>query len=152
MFVGPNPPGDAMITYYLQKRHIFGDMRLRGARFGREARAALPTSKRRGLSRVAWSMRLAAAADSARRHRRRSRLGPRFLPGTLHREAGGGGLGRTRLPLRVVPTHASTHTTADRKAQYALALKLYDMLGEMTTVVDRMNDVRRSARRPARRA
>src|SRR2546426_1127800 len=25
-FVGPNPPGDAVITYYQQKRHIFGDL------------------------------------------------------------------------------------------------------------------------------
>ena len=27
-FVGPNPSDDAIITYYLQKRHIFGDMKL----------------------------------------------------------------------------------------------------------------------------
>jgi len=27
-FVGPNPPVDAVITYYLRKRHIFGDMKV----------------------------------------------------------------------------------------------------------------------------
>jgi hypothetical protein len=26
--VGPNPPSDAVITYYLKKRHIFGDMKI----------------------------------------------------------------------------------------------------------------------------
>src|SRR3989454_9046658 len=28
MYVGPNPPTDAVITYYQRRRHIFGDMKL----------------------------------------------------------------------------------------------------------------------------
>ena len=27
-FVGPNPPDDAIITYYQKKRHIFGDLKI----------------------------------------------------------------------------------------------------------------------------
>ncbi|MGE5359637.1 MAG: hypothetical protein ACM3NQ_11515, partial [Bacteroidales bacterium] len=56
-FIGPNPPDDALITYYLQKRHIFGDMRLEVRDATGKLVQTLPTSKRRGLSRVAWSMR-----------------------------------------------------------------------------------------------
>ena len=28
MFVGPNPPDEAVITYYQKKRHIFGDLKI----------------------------------------------------------------------------------------------------------------------------
>src|SRR4029450_3368354 len=56
-FVGPNPRGDAIITYYLQKRHIFGDMKLEVRDSAGKLLTTLPTSKRRGLSRGAWARR-----------------------------------------------------------------------------------------------
>src|SRR5512142_3211505 len=82
-FSGPNPPGDAVITYYLQHRHVFGDMRLGVYDSTGTLLANLPTSKRPGLTRITWSMRLppprvppaASAAFGAI-------TGPRFLPGT----------------------------------------------------------------------
>ena len=113
----------------------------------------LPTAKRRGLSRVTWSMRMppprvptaASAAGGAF-------IGPRLLPGTytvkLTKDQE---VYETRLD--VVADARSTHTAADRKAQFDLALRLYTLLGEMTDVVDRMNAVRvgldtRAARLP----
>jgi len=42
----------------------------------------------------------------------------------------------------VIRDPRATHTPADRKAQYDLALKLYGMLGVMTSLVERMNGVR----------
>jgi hypothetical protein len=141
-FVGPNPPGDAVITYYQEKRHIFGDMKLEVFDSAGKLVDTLPTAKRRGLSRVTWSMRMppprvptaASAAGGAF-------IGPRLLPGTYTVK-----LTKDQdvyeTKLTVVPDPRSTHTAADRQTQFDLALKLYGLLGEMTDLVDRMNTVR----------
>jgi photosystem II stability/assembly factor-like uncharacterized protein len=141
-FIGPNPPGDAVITYHLQKRHIFGDMKLQVFDSAGKLVQNLPTSKRRGLSRTAWSMRMTpprvpTAATAA------FVVGPRFLPGLYTVKLTDGDSLYT-TPLRVVADSRSTHTAADRKTQFTLALKLYDMLIQMTSVVDQMNDMRGS--------
>lgn len=141
-FVGQNPPDDAVITYYLQKRHIFGDMKLEVLDSTNAVVATLPSTKRRGLSRVTWSMRLKpptvpAAASSAGG----ASVGPRLLPGTYT-------VRMTKdkdvysMPLKVVSDPRVTHSLADRKAQFALATKLANLLSEMSVVVDRLNSVR----------
>jgi photosystem II stability/assembly factor-like uncharacterized protein len=141
-FVGANPPGDALITYYLQKRHIFGDMRLQVFDSTGKLIQTLPTGKRRGLSRVAWSMRMQpprvpTAASAA------FVVGPRFLPGryTVKLTDGDSVYSTT---LRVVGDPRVSHTIADKKAQFALSVTLYDLMNQMSSVVDRMNDMRGS--------
>ena len=142
VFIGANPPGDAIITYYLQKRHIFGDMKIEVFDSTNKLVQTLPTGKRRGLSRTAWSMRMspprvptAAAAAFV--------IGPRFLPGryTVKLTDGDSVYATT---LRVTGDPRASHSLSDRKAQMKLAVTLYDLLNQMTTVVDRMNDVRGS--------
>ncbi len=153
-FVGQNPPDDAVITYYLQKRHIFGDMKLEVLDSTGRVVGTMPTTKRRGLSRVTWSMRLKAptvppAASAAFG----AAVGPRLLPGTYT-------VRMTKdkdvltTPLVVASDPRLAHTPADRAAQFALAKRLSDMLGEMSLVVDRLNGVRlalddRAAKLPA---
>ncbi|HVZ41154.1 MAG TPA: sialidase [Candidatus Kapabacteria bacterium] len=150
VFVGSNPPDDAVITYFLQKRHIFGDMKLEIHDPSGKLLATLPTSKRRGLSRVTWSMRMdpprippAATAGFG--------VGPRYLPGTYTVRLVNGDSEYT-APLRVVPDPRSKHTAADRQEQWALANRLYTMLGDMTTLVEQMNDLRRTLEDRAARA
>ena len=139
-FSGPNPPRDAIITYFLQKRHIFGDMKLEVRDSSGKLVTTLPTSKRRGLSRVAWSMtmpppKIPPAATVA------FGTGPRLLPGTYTVKLIDGD-NEYATPLVVQRDARATHSLADRKAQYDLALKLYSMLNEMTALVERMNSVR----------
>ena len=141
-FVGANPPGDALITYYLQKRHIFGDMRLQVFDSAGKLVQTLPTGKRRGLSRVAWSMRMTpprvpTAASAA------FVVGPRFLPGRYTVKLTEGDSTYSTV-IRVVGDSRVSHTAADRKAQFALSVTLYDLMNQMSTVVDRMNDMRGS--------
>jgi hypothetical protein len=141
-YEGPNPPQDAQIVYYQRKRHIFGDLKIEV--FGPDGKllSTVPTSKRRGLSRSGWSMRLkgprvptAATASFG------ANLGPRVLPGTY----------KVRMTkdkqvyettLEVVPDPRSKHTPEDRKAQFDLAMKLYATLGDMTFAVDEINGLR----------
>ncbi len=153
-FVGPNPPGDAVVTYYLQKRHIFGDMALEIFDSTGKSLGIIPTSKRKGLSRVTWGMRLppprvppaASAAGGAI-------VGPRFLPGTYTLRLTENNV-VYESKVTVVPDPRSKHTAAERAAQYQLSLKLADLLNRMTDDVLRINGMRqgleaRAAKLPA---
>jgi photosystem II stability/assembly factor-like uncharacterized protein len=156
-FVGPNPPGDAVITYYLKKRHIFGDMKIEVLGPDGRLLGTVPTSKRRGLSRVTWSMRLKApqvppAASAAFG----AAYGPRVLPGTYTVRMTKDTAVYT-TPLLVVADPRTKHTPEDRRAQFDLATRLSGSLADMTFAVERMNGVRqaldeRAAKLPARDA
>ena len=153
-FEAPNPSSDAQIVYYQKKRHIFGDLKIEVLGPDGKLLTTLPTSKRRGLSRSSWTMRLkgprvppaASVAYGANN-------GPRVLPGTYTvRMTKDKKVYETKIEL--VPDPRSKHTPEDRKAQFALAMKLYGMLGDMTFAVDRINGVRaaleeRAAKLPA---
>jgi photosystem II stability/assembly factor-like uncharacterized protein len=153
-YTGANPPDAAVITYYLKKRHIFGDMKIEVLDAAGKLVGTVPSTKRRGLSRVRWSMRLkppkvppaASAAFGAA-------YGPRVLPGTYTVKMTKDEKVYT-LPLQLVPDPRTTHTLADRQAQFALSNRLVTLLGDMSFAVERMNGVRsgladRAARLPA---
>ncbi len=141
-YEGPNPPGDAVITYYQKKRHIFGDLTMEvfgpdGASLG-----TVPSSKRRGLNRVTWSMRLKAPrVPTAASALFGAAFGPRVLPGAYT-------IKMTKdknvytTQLNVIPDPRSTATPQDLRAQFDLSMKLYTLLNEMTFAVDRINGVR----------
>src|SRR5437667_251548 len=141
-FVGPNPPDDAVITYYQKKRHIFGDLKIVVYDQAGKLVGTVPSSKRRGLSRVTWSVRItpprvppAASASFG------AALGPRLLPGTYTVKLSQDKVVHT--PRRSgLPDPRARHTAADRQAQFDLAMKLYNLLGDMTFAVERMNGVR----------
>jgi hypothetical protein len=102
----------------------------------------VPTSKRRGLSRATWSMRLkppqvpsaAIAAGGAF-------MGPRILPGnytvklTKDQQA-------YNSKLQVSADPRAKHSADDRRTQFDLSMKLYHLLGDMTYAVERINAVR----------
>ncbi len=144
MYVGPNPPGDAVITYYLRRRHILGDMKIEVFDASGRSVGTLPTTKRRGLSRVTWSMRLPApkvppAASAAFG----AAFGPRVLPGTYTIKMTKDTATYT-TQLTVVPDARSTHTAEDRRAGFDLAVKLTGTLSDMTFAVERINSVRQA--------
>jgi photosystem II stability/assembly factor-like uncharacterized protein len=141
-FVGPNTHDDATITYYQKKRHIFGDLKIEIFDEGGKFQGVIPTSKRRGLSRATWSMRLkppqvptaATAAGGAF-------LGPRVLPGTYTvKMTKNKQEYLTKLEVQTDPR--ANFTADDRRAEFALAMKLYNLLGDMTYAVERINAVR----------
>ncbi len=153
-FVGPNPPGDAVITYYQKKRHIFGDLTIEVLdQTGRQV-GTVPSSKRRGLNRVTWAMRLPPpTVPSAASVAFGAAFGPRLLPGTYTVKMSKDKDTYT-TPLVLLPDPRAKHTPAERQAQFDLAMKLYHLLGNMTFAVERMNGVRlalddRAGRLPA---
>ena len=141
-FYGPNPPGAALITYYQQKRHIFGKMKIEVFDDQGKLVETLPANSRRGLTRVPWSMRLkpprvppaATAAFEAV-------TGPRALPGTYTiKMTRGDQIYTTQLAVGLDPR--ATYTAEDRKAQLAAAMRVRDLLGDMSYEVDNINSVR----------
>jgi photosystem II stability/assembly factor-like uncharacterized protein len=141
-FVGDNPTGEAVITYYQRKRHIFGDLKIEVFDQDDKLLGSIPSSKRRGLNRAKWSMRLPAPrVPTAASAAFGAAVGPRVLPGSYT-------VKMTRdkqvytTQLQVVADPRSKHTPADRKAQFDLSIKLYNLLGDMTFAVERINGVR----------
>ncbi|HXT50571.1 MAG TPA: sialidase, partial [Thermoanaerobaculia bacterium] len=139
-YIGPGESNDAVITYYQRRRHIFGDLTIDVRDSSGKVVAVIPSSKRRGLNRVAWSMRMEApkappAATAG------VTVGPRYLPGTYT-------VTMTKdkntytTPIEAVSDPRSKHSAADRQAQFALALDVYQQFAEMTYVVEKINGVR----------
>jgi hypothetical protein len=141
-FVGPNPTDDAVIIYYQRKRHIFGDLKIEVFNSEGQLLGAIPSSKRRGLNRATWSMRLkppkvptaATAAFGAA-------YGPRVMPGVYTVKMTKDKQVYT-TQLQVTPDPRAKHSAEDRKAQFDLALKLRKLLGEMSFGVERINNAR----------
>lgn len=141
-FVGPNPPDEAVITYYQRRRHIFGDLKIEVFDQAGKLVGTVPSSKRRGLSRVTWPMRLKApTVPPAASVAFGAAFGPRVLPGTYTVK-----MSKDKdvftTPLRIVADPRARHTPLERQAQRALALKLSSLLGDMTFAVEKMNGVR----------
>lgn len=153
-FVGANPTEEAVITYYQKKRHIFGDLKIEVLDQSGKVLSTIPSSKRRGLNRATWSMRLPAPrVPTAASAAFGAAVGPRVLPGTYTVKMTKDKNVYT-TSLQVLADPRSRHSSDDRKAQFDLAMSLYTLMGDMTYAVDSINGVRlalgaRAAKLPA---
>jgi photosystem II stability/assembly factor-like uncharacterized protein len=147
-FEGPNPPEAAMITYYLKKRHLIGDLKLEVYDESGKLVSTLPGGKRRGINRVAWPMRaqppkLPAASTLAGFIF--SLFGPRAAEGTYTVKLIKGKDSYTSS-VTLVTDPRSKATAEDRKLQRETVWKLYGLLEQLTATVDQMIAVRDQAR------
>jgi photosystem II stability/assembly factor-like uncharacterized protein len=144
-YTGPGRPENATITYYQRSRHMLGDMKIEI--FDTEGKLvdSINPGLKRGVNRVQWSMRLKPPkVPPAASALFEATIGPRVLPGTYTvRMTKGGKVYTTSLPVALDPR--ATYTPEDRKAQYDLALKLYETLGHMTWAVDAITEARDGA-------
>jgi hypothetical protein len=82
-FSGPNPPEAALLTYYLKKRHIFGDMHIEV--YGPDGKKIreLAAGKRKGINRVQMPVRLKPPrVPTAKKLSFAGFFGPLMEPGT----------------------------------------------------------------------
>jgi hypothetical protein len=141
-FVGANPADAALITYYQKKRHIFGKMKIEIFDDQNKLIDTVPANSRRGLSRVEWAMRVKAprvppAATAAFE----ASQGPRVVPGTYTVKMTRGKESYT-TPLVVTLDPRAKYTLEDRKLNFDATMRVYNLLGDMTFDVDRINAVR----------
>ncbi|MBI2682692.1 MAG: sialidase [Acidobacteriales bacterium] len=140
-FSGQNATEEMVITYYQKKRHIRGDLKLEIFDDQGKLLNTVPGSKRRGLSRATWDMRLIqpklpTAASSAGF----AGAGPRVLPGTYTvKMTKDKDTYTTKITVGIDPR--APYNAEDRKVNFALAMRLYNMLGDMTFTADRIKGV-----------
>jgi photosystem II stability/assembly factor-like uncharacterized protein len=144
-FTGAARPSDAMITYYQRQRHIFGDLKLQVFDGNTQVFEYSPRSKHRGLNRIPWSMRLAPPiVPPGAALLFQAAQGPRVLPGAYTVKLIKGDNVYTGK-LNVVLDPRAKYNLDDRKAQFALALKLRTGFGHMSWAVDAIQGVRDGA-------
>ncbi|MFI5181930.1 MAG: sialidase [Thermoanaerobaculia bacterium] len=137
-FVGENPPGGAVITYYQRTRHLLGPIKLEILDQAGKVVSTLNPPKRRGINRVTWSMqvppprvpRAATLAFGASQ-------GPRVLPGVYTvRLTKGGQVIEGKLPIGL--DRRAPYGPADRKEQLDAAMRVHALFGDMSALVDRI--------------
>ncbi len=140
-FAAPNPSESATISYYLKKRHMFGDLKLEVYDQDDNLITTLPGPKRKGINRVQWPMRFKS---------------PKFPPSTSLVQAFGGprvpeGEYRVRLikgketletTVKLIPDPRSRYSARERRQQQQLALDLYDQINSLTHLSDNLILVR----------
>ena len=140
--MGENPPGSAVLTYYQRTRHLFGPLKLEILDASGRVVDDLPASKRRGLNRVEWSMReKPPRVPPAVQLAFAGTQGPRVLPGTYTaRMTKGGQVYEQKFDVGL--DRRATFTVEQRKQQYEAAMRVHQLFGEETTVLDRIQQLR----------
>ena len=153
-YVAFNPDEAATITYYLKKRHIFGDLKVEVYDAKGKLLSTLPAGKRRGINRVSWPMRLPPPklppANSLVIGSQYALFGPRVPPGTYTVKLIQGDKTYTSQ-VELVPDPRSTHSAEDRAAQHETAMALYAMLGRLTYVADTVRALEDGAQERAKK-
>jgi photosystem II stability/assembly factor-like uncharacterized protein len=144
-FVGQNPTGGAVITFYQRTRHLFGPLKLEILDPDGKVIDTIPASKRRGINRVTWSMSIPAPrVPRAAQVAFNSFRGPRVLPGTYTaRLTKGKEVYETKIEVGLDPR--ATYNADDRIVQFEAAMRVHKMFGEMTDLVDKINEQKMTA-------
>jgi photosystem II stability/assembly factor-like uncharacterized protein len=142
VFIGDNPLDDAVITYYQKKRHIFGDMKIEVFDAAGKLMATLPTSKKRGINRVTWGMRMNSPnVPPAASLANGTTVGPRVLPGIyMVKMTKDKNVYETKL--NVQGDSRVTYNLADRKANLDLTMKVIATFDNMSYGVEKINSVK----------
>ncbi len=144
-FVGEVPSPTVGITYFLKKRHLFGDLKVEIFDQEDNLLVTLPGGKRRGLNRVEWPMFLKAPKVPPANSLIPAFTGPRVPEGTY----------KVRLTkgkevidgqIRLVPDPRNPHSDEDRALQQTTALAVYDRLADLTYLVESLDDLASQAR------
>jgi photosystem II stability/assembly factor-like uncharacterized protein len=141
-FIGDNPPDGASISYYQRSRHLYGKLKLEILDANGTVVADLPASKRAGLNRVMWNMlekppRVPPAAQLAGA----GTQGPRVPPGTYTVRVTNNGQSY-ESPLQVNIDPSATFSVAERQAQYAAAVRVKNLFGAESNLMERIVDLR----------
>jgi photosystem II stability/assembly factor-like uncharacterized protein len=137
----------ATITYYLKKRHVIGDSRVEIYDAAGKLISTLPASKRRGLNRVEWPMRMPAPkmpAGNSIVMEGGTFFGPRMPEGTYTVKLVKG-KDVFSSSVQLVADPRATYTAEDRALQQKTVHRLYGMVAAFTALTERVLDLRDQA-------
>jgi photosystem II stability/assembly factor-like uncharacterized protein len=150
-FRGRTLPEAAAIVYYQKKRHIFGDLKLDIYDAQGQLLTSLQGDKRRGLNRVQWPERakppkMPPAAGLV--ENQYVFYGPQAQEGTYTVKLTKG-KETYSSDVKLVPDPRTKSTAADRELQHKTVTQLYDMLAQLTYIVDATSELREQAKQRA---
>lgn len=144
-FTGDNPTDVCLITYYLKKRHVFGDMHIEVYDENDSLIEKLPAGTRKGINRVPWvTVMDPPRVPSSVQLLGQALTGPTLPPGDY----------RVRIikgdavyegTVKMIWDPASRHSAEDRDIRQAQLMKAYGMLEELAWTDRQITDIRDKA-------
>ncbi len=149
-FVGKNPPDAAIITYYLKKRHVFGDMHLEIFDENGNFVQQLPAGKRKGFNRVSWTlMKKPPKVPSSPSIAQFAMVGPFYDPGNYTVKLIKGDKSyEGQISLILDPD--SPYSKEDLEIRYKTINKGYKMLEDLAKIDGKATGVMNDARKIAK--
>lgn len=147
-FTAFSPEGAAWITYYLKRRHVFGDLRLEVLDSDGKVIYSAPGERRRGVNRFAWPMRLKgpkAPPATQLGGNLFSLFGPLVPEGTYTVRMIKGKETYTGQ-VKLVADPRARHSDEDRALARRSARQLYEMVERLAFLSDSLADLREQAR------
>ncbi|HEY4841036.1 MAG TPA: glycosyl hydrolase [Terriglobales bacterium] len=150
-FRGRSLPEAAAIAYYQRKRHIFGDLKVDIFDAQGQLLTSLQGEKRRGLNRLQWPERakppkMPPAAGLVENEF--VFYGPQAQEGTYKVKLTKG-KDTYSSEVKLVPDPRTKSTASDRALQHKTVTQLYDMLAQLTYIVDATSELREQAKQRA---
>lgn len=141
-FTGRNESETAIITYYLQKRHVFGDMYIEIYNDKNEKIATLPAGKNKGINRVKWFIRQKPPKVKATLGTLgRTFFGPTYPPGNYTVKIVKGDQTYSGN-IQLIYDPESQHTVADLDFQYQTAMRSYKLTEELAFLDKQTTDLK----------
>jgi photosystem II stability/assembly factor-like uncharacterized protein len=142
-FRGRTLPEAAAIAYYQRKRHIFGDLRVDVFDAQGQLLTSMQGEKRKGLNRLQWPERakppkMPPAAGLVENEF--VFYGPQVQEGT-YKVTLTKGKDTYASEVKLVPDPRTKSTAADRALQHKTVTQLYDMLAQLTYIVDATSEL-----------
>ena len=149
-FSGSNPSGALKITYYLKKRHIFGDMYMELYNEDGDLIKTLPAGKRKGINRVLWNIRMdPPKIPSSVQFMGAAMAGPTYPPGDYTVKII---KGEDTYESKVTIEWAShpRHSEADRDLRHEILMKTYNLIEDLAYIDAQIIDIRDKCREKAK--
>ncbi len=148
-FRGRNPSDALYITYFMKKRHVFGDMYIEIYNDKGEKIKELPAGKRKGINRVTWTpRRKPPQMPPSNQLTFGSIAGPNYLPGEYTvKVLKGGDSYESTVTLDYDPD--SRHSVEERNLQLRTVNRCYDVIADLGFVTRRVTDAMEAARKAA---
>ncbi|NNG26878.1 MAG: glycosyl hydrolase, partial [Ignavibacteriaceae bacterium] len=142
-FRGRNPSSSAIITYYLKKRHVFGDMSVEIYNSDGELVKTLPAGKKKGINRVRWIVmkKPPKVKASSPLLAFRTAAGPTFPPGeyTVKIKKGDKEY-EGKIILQTDPK--AGHSEEDMKLQFETLNHAYNLLEDVSFADKQVTDLK----------
>src|ERR1700733_188405 len=150
-FRGRSLPEAAAIAYYQRKRHIFGDLKVDIFDAQGQLLTSLQGEKRRGLNRLQWPER----AKPPKMPPAAGLVENEFVFYCPQAQEGTYKVKLTKgkdtysSEVKLVPDPRTKSTASDRALQHKTVTQLYDMLAQLTYIVDATSELREQAKQRA---